>query len=78
MDQRIFGARIRGEESTQPRGADGGKAEATTASALGPPAQRAWEAWQKGQEALRRGDWAGYGQAQKQLEDTLRQLREFR
>ena len=37
-------------------------------------AQRAWEAWQKGQEALRRGDWAGYGQEQKRLEEALRQL----
>ncbi|HUO65562.1 MAG TPA: hypothetical protein VMT97_17725, partial [Terriglobales bacterium] len=76
--QRIFGARLRGEESVPPRGADSGRAEAPTASTLGPLAQRAWDAWQKGQEALKRGDWTGYGQAQKQLEDTLRQLREAR
>jgi uncharacterized membrane protein (UPF0182 family) len=76
--QRIFGARIRGEDSPQPRGAGGAKPEATTATALGPLAQRAWEAWQKGQDALKRGDWTGYGQAQKQLEDTLRQLHETR
>ena len=77
--QRIFGARIRGEEGVQPRGAEGGKPEASVASAaLGPLAQRAWEAWQKGQEALRRGDWAAYGQAQKQIEENLRQLREAR
>ena len=41
-------------------------------------AQRAWEAWQKGQEALRRGDWAAYGEEQKRLEEALRQLREGR
>ncbi len=77
--QRIFGARIRGEEGVQPRGAEGSKPEASGASStLGPLAQRAWEAWQKGQEALRRGDWAAYGQAQKQVEETLRQLREAR
>ena len=28
------------------------------AAAIAPVVQRAWEAWQKGQEALRRGDWA--------------------
>jgi uncharacterized protein len=76
--QRIFGARIRGEEGVQSRGAEG-KPEASVASTtLGPLAQRAWEAWQKGQEALRRGDWAAYGQAQKQVEEALRQLREAR
>ena len=77
--QRIFGARIRGEEGVQPRGAEGGKPEASVAATtLAPLAQRAWEAWQKGQEALRRGDWAAYGQAQKQVEEALRQLREAR
>jgi hypothetical protein len=40
--------------------------------------QRAWEAWQKSQEALRRGDWTAYGQEQKRLEEALRQLREGR
>jgi len=76
--QRIFGGRIRGEESEEPRAADGAKRDAVSASAMSPLAQRAWDAWQKGQEALRRGDWAAYGQAQKQLEETLRQLRELR
>jgi uncharacterized membrane protein (UPF0182 family) len=40
--------------------------------------QRAWESWQRGQDALKRGDWTAYGQAQKQLEETLHQLRESR
>ncbi len=75
---RIFGARVRGDEpGPRPR----------ETAAAGPPlldtalravAQRAWEAWQKAQEALRRGDWSGYGQEQKRLEETLRQLREGR
>jgi len=75
--QRIFGGRLR-EESPTGRSGDAGRAEPAGSAALAPLAQRAWDAWQKGQEALRRGDWAGYGQAQKQLEDTLRQLREAR
>jgi hypothetical protein len=46
--------------------------------ALSAGVQRAWEAWQRGQEALRRGDWATYGQEQKRVEEALRQLRESR
>jgi len=76
--QRIFGARVRADEGEEPRTADGAKRDAVSPSGMSPLAQRAWDAWQKGQEALRRGDWAGYGQAQKQLEDSLRQLRELR
>ena len=75
--QRIFGGRIR-EESATGRGPEAAGPDPAGSAALAPLAQRAWDAWQKGQEALRRGDWAGYGQAQKQLEDTLRQLREAR
>jgi uncharacterized membrane protein (UPF0182 family) len=37
--------------------------------------QRAWEAWSRAQEALRRGDWATYGAEQRNLEDALRALR---
>ena len=40
--------------------------------------QQAWEAWQRGQEALRKGDWASYGQEQKRIEEALRRLREGR
>jgi hypothetical protein len=38
------------------------------------PAQRAWEAWTRSQDALRRGDWAAYGAEQQRLEDALRAL----
>ncbi len=38
------------------------------------PAQRAWEAWTRSQDALRRGDWAAYGAEQQRLEDALRTL----
>jgi uncharacterized protein len=75
--QRIFGGHLR-EESPTGRSGEAARAEPAGSAALAPLAQRAWDTWQKGQEALRRGDWAGYGQAQKQLEDTLRQLREAR
>lgn len=37
---------------------------------------RAWDAWSRGQDALRRGDWGAYGDAQRRLEDALRTLRE--
>ena len=75
--QRIFGGRVRGDEAAPARGADGKPAPALTGAAMG-LAQKAWEAWQRGQDAIKRGDWAAYGQAQKQLEETLRQLREAR
>ncbi len=75
--QRIFGGRVRGDEAAPARGADGKPAPALAGAVMG-LAQKAWEAWQRGQDAIKRGDWAAYGQAQKQLEETLRQLREAR
>ena len=75
--QRIFGGRIRGEEASQAREADG-KPGPALSSAFAGLVQRAWESWQRGQDAIKRGDWTAYGQAQKQLEETLRQLREAR
>jgi len=73
--ERIFGGRVRGDEAS--RAAPASASAAGPAPAEGPAraaAQRAWEAWQKAQEALKRGDWAGYGQEQKRLEEALRQL----
>ena len=75
---RIFGGRARVEEAAA-RPAD---RPAPGAAAPGPsperaiPAliQQAMDAWQKSQDALRRGDWAAYGSEQKRLEETLRQL----
>ena len=65
----------------------GGRAPAATASEATPaPApvdltgsvralgQRALEIYTRAQQALRRGDWAGYGAEQKRLEETLRAL----
>jgi uncharacterized membrane protein (UPF0182 family) len=75
--QRIFGGRIRGDEAAQTRGADGKPGPVLSAAVTG-LVQRAWESWQRGQDAIKRGDWTAYGQAQKQLEETLRQLREAR
>lgn len=68
---RIFGS--------QPRAADAaGRPAPTTALVPGlrEIAQRAWEAWSRAQEALRRGDWGGYGEEQRKLEEALRRLRE--
>ncbi len=80
---RIFGARVRGDESPRTAAATPGApagAAPPAAADVGPRlfGQRAWEAWQKSQEALRRGDWTAYGQEQKRLEEALRQLREGR
>ncbi len=72
---RIFGGRIRGDEARPPERA---AMPAAPDAALAGLVQRAWDAWQKAQDALRRGDWATYGQEQKRLEDALRQLRERR
>jgi uncharacterized membrane protein (UPF0182 family) len=49
---------------------------ATGAEDLVDLAARAWEAWSRGQEALRRGDWSAYGEAQRRLEEALRGLRD--
>ena len=38
--------------------------------------ERAWEAWTRAQEALKRGDWGAYGEAQRRLEDALKALRD--
>ena len=37
-------------------------------------ARQAQEQFTRAQDRLRTGDWAGYGEAQKQLEDTLKQM----
>jgi uncharacterized membrane protein (UPF0182 family) len=74
---------VRGDEAPRTAvvtpGAPAGAAPPAAAD-LGPRlcGPRAWEAWQKSQEALRRGDWTAYGQEQKRLEEALRQLREGR
>jgi uncharacterized membrane protein (UPF0182 family) len=76
---RIFGGRVRGEEAAA-RPAERGQAPPPPAAsaAITAGVQQAWEAWQRGQEALRKGDWATYGQEQKRIEEALRRLREGR
>jgi uncharacterized membrane protein (UPF0182 family) len=68
---RIFGGRPRVEDAARrpPTPAD-------MAGSLRDLTQRAWETWTRAQEALRRGDWAGYGEEQRRLEEALRRLRE--
>jgi uncharacterized protein len=72
---RVFGGRVRGEDSAgRPvERAPSGPSPAAGAAII-EGIQRAWEAWQRGQEALRKGDWAAYGQEQKRVEEALRQL----
>jgi uncharacterized membrane protein (UPF0182 family) len=76
--QRIFGGRLPSEEAAaRPAATGAAPAPAVTGAMMG-DIQRAWDAWENAQEALKRGDWAAYGQAQKRLEETLRQLKERR
>jgi hypothetical protein len=68
---RIFGGRHQPEpavaRATVPPGPD---------AMPGGAVERAWEAWSRAQDALRRGDWAAYGAEQKRLEEALRELRQ--
>ena len=76
---RIFGGRVRGDEPPgRPAAERPGAPGSAPTTAITAGVQRAWEAWQRGQEALRKGDWATYGQEQKRIEEALRQLREGR
>lgn len=76
---RIFGGRVRGDEPPGRPAAERPAAPgAAPTAAIAAGVQRAWEAWQRGQEALRKGDWGTYGQEQKRIEEALRQLREGR
>src|SRR5213594_692998 len=73
---RVFGGRPATAAVSAPTPAGGAPREAVTgARAL---VLRAWEIWERSQDALRRGDWAQYGAEQKRLEETLRSLREAR
>jgi uncharacterized protein len=74
---RIFGGRGRPEEAAG-RPAERGQTPPPVTAAITAAVQQAWEAWQRGQEALRKGDWASYGQEQKRIEEALRRLREGR
>jgi uncharacterized membrane protein (UPF0182 family) len=76
--QRIFGGRLSSGEATPRPATVGAPTAGTTEGVLIASIQRAWDAWQKAQEALKRGDWATYGQEQKRLEETLRQLKDRR
>ena len=76
---RIFGGRVRGDEPPgRPAERPAGTPGSAPTAAITAGVQRAWEAWQRGQEALRKGDWATYGQEQKRIEEALRALREAR
>jgi uncharacterized membrane protein (UPF0182 family) len=68
---RIFGGRLAPAAVTAPAAPGAPPSLAPGDRAL---ANRAWEAWSRSQEALRRGDWATYGAEQKRLEETLREL----
>ncbi len=71
---RIFGQEIkktRDEISDQPVPAPAGKAQPT--QSLG---EVAWQNYQKARNALKQENWAAYGQALKDLEQILKQIKE--
>jgi hypothetical protein len=68
----VFGRRAAGSAAPPATG----RLPGAPGDGLGSLVGRAWEAWTRAQEALRRGDWAGYGEAQQQLEQSLRELRD--
>jgi uncharacterized membrane protein (UPF0182 family) len=68
----IFGQRGGPEAASPP----GGRPGTGMLEGLSGPVGRAWDAWTRGQDALRRGDWGAYGEAQRKLEEALRSLRE--
>jgi uncharacterized membrane protein (UPF0182 family) len=70
--QAIFGRRPAVAAARPPDGAP----RPPAGDGLGAVVGRAWEAWTRAQESLRRGDWAAYGDAQKRLEEALRALRD--
>ncbi len=67
--QRIFGRR-------PPREATARAEASRPTEDLKGLADRAWQHYRRAQELLRQGDFAGYGDEQKQLEEVLRTLRE--
>src|SRR6266849_3953310 len=70
-------ARIFGGRAPSPARAAGAPPPTTLdAAATRQLGQRAWEIWNRAQDALRRGDWAAYGTEQQRLEETLRALSE--
>jgi uncharacterized protein len=76
--QRIFGGQLRPDTPTVRPTTSAAAPLGAVEGAVMDEIQRAWDSWQKAQEALRRGDWAAYGQEQKRLEETLRHLKERR
>jgi uncharacterized protein len=73
---RLFGARV---EPAAARPTDAAPtATSTTPStpaSVDAAVQKAWDAWTRAQDALKRGDWVAYGNEQKRLEEALRELR---
>jgi uncharacterized membrane protein (UPF0182 family) len=75
---RIFGGRAAPAAQATPAATPGTAAAPGATPALTPAdraaIQRAFDAFTRSQEALRRGDWGTYGAEQKRLEETLRSL----
>jgi uncharacterized protein len=73
LDKALAGA-LTGQESSITPGTDSGGGEQAPASDMQALVQQANDAYQRSQDALARGDWAAYGQAQSELESILRQM----
>ncbi|HET9492549.1 MAG TPA: UPF0182 family protein [Methylomirabilota bacterium] len=71
---RVFGGRAAAAPVAAP-GATPTRRE-PAGGGVAPLARRAWDTWQRAQDALRKGDWTQYGAEQKRLEEALRALTE--
>jgi uncharacterized membrane protein (UPF0182 family) len=73
LDKALAGA-LTGQESSVTPGTEGGGGEPVASGDMQVLVQQANDAYQRSQDALARGDWAAYGQAQAELASILHQM----
>jgi uncharacterized protein len=73
LDKALAGA-LTGQESSVTPGTEGGGGEPVASGDMQALVQQANDAYQRSQDALARGDWAAYGQAQAELASILHQM----
>jgi len=73
LDKALAGA-LGGQETAVVSGTEGGGGEQASSGDMQSLVQQANDAYRRSQDALARGDWAAYGQAQADLESILTQM----
>ena len=73
LDKALAGA-LGGQETAVVPGTEGGGGEQAASGDMQSLVQQANDAYRRSQDALARGDWAAYGQAQADLESILTQM----